>query len=50
MGWNELNCDVNKHRYTKAAYGEGEFAFLTDYVCLDTFMNRGIFRYRHKGT
>lgn len=39
--WDESNYDVNKNEYTRAAYANKKWAFLTDYVRLDILYNEG---------
>lgn len=39
--WDESNYDVSKNAYTRAAYKNKKWAFLTDYVRLDVLYNEG---------
>lgn len=39
--WNEDNFNVNSHPYTKEAYEEGKFAFVSDYVRLYALEQEG---------
>ena len=39
--WNESNYDVNKIRYTKEAYKEKKWAFVSDYARLDIIYENG---------
>lgn len=39
--WNESNYDVNKIRYTKEAYNEKKWAFVSDYARLDIIYENG---------
>lgn len=42
--WNEDNFDINQNEYTKMAYTEKKYAFLSDYVRLVTvYQNGGIY-------
>lgn len=39
--WNETNFDVNSHPYTKKAYEEGKFAYVSDFVRAYALHNYG---------
>lgn len=39
--WDESNYDVNKNQYTREAYLNKQWAFLTDYARLDILYNEG---------
>lgn len=39
--WDESNYNINKNEYTKTAYKNKQWAFLTDYVRLDVLFNEG---------
>lgn len=39
--WNEANYDVNKNDFTKRAYAEQKWAFLSDYARLDILFHQG---------
>lgn len=39
--WNEQNYDVNKITYTRQAYKEGKYAFVSDYARLDIIYQYG---------
>lgn len=39
--WNEENYDVNKHRYTREAYEQGKYGFVSDVARLDILYENG---------
>ena len=39
--WNEQNFDVNAHRYTRAAYAAGKYAFISDFARYKILEERG---------
>lgn len=39
--WNETNFDVNSHPYTRKAYGDKKWAFVSDYVRLHALSTTG---------
>lgn len=39
--WDESNYNINKNQYTKIAYANKQWAFLTDYVRLDILFKEG---------
>ena len=39
--WDESNYDINKHKYVKAAYEAGKWAFVSDFARLDIVYEHG---------